>query len=168
MKNKIFMYLFLFAALLVLFQYVNSKNILDKYESDIAKYKERVVIYKDSISSMEDKNLELIYFNLEHNDDAISYFENKGLVATDLIPFIKDELYKLNEVKGEHPLVPYAPMTDGKMMINNIKLLNHKWILADFSDGKHWGEMFLTYIITDEQELKFKLVEYFMYPLQTY
>ena len=159
------MYLFVFTALLVIFQYVNSKNILDKYERDITKSKERVETYKDSIMSLQDQNLELMYFNLEHNEDAISYFENKGLNTSDLIPFIKDELYKLNEVKGEHPLVPYASMTGGKMMINTVKLLNHKWILADFSDGKHWGEMFLTYTITDEQELKFKLIEYFMYPL---
>jgi len=160
------MYLFVFTALLVVFQYVNSKNILDKYERDIAKSKERVETYKDSIMTLQDVNLELMYFNLEHNEDAISYFENKGLNTSDLIPFIKDELYKLNEVKGDHPLVPFASMTDGKMMINAIKLLNHKWILADFSDGKHWGEMFLTYTITDAQELKFKLIEYFMYPLQ--
>jgi hypothetical protein len=162
------MYLFLFTALLVIFQYVNSKNILDKYEGDITEYRERILTYKDSLAVIQDKNLELMYFNLEHNDDAISYFENKGLDAHDLIPFIKDELYKLNETKGEHPLVPFASMTDGKMMINNVKLLNHKWILADFSDGKHWGEMFLTYEINDAQELKFKLVEYFMYPLQAY
>ena len=166
MKNKIFMYLFMFAALLVIFQYVNSKSILDKYERDITDYKERIASFKDSVAAIQEKNLELMYFNLEHNDDAISYFDNKGLSTQDLIPFIKDELYKLNEVKGEHPIVPYASMTNGKMMINNVKLLNHKWILADFSDGKHWGEMFLTYIITQEQELKFKLVEYFMYPLQ--
>lgn len=168
MKNKIFMYLFVFTALLVIFQYVNSKNILDKYEGDIAKYKESVTVFKDSITTMQDKNLDLMYFNLEHNEDAISYFENKGLHAQDLIPLIKDELYKLNEVKGEHPLVPYASMTDSKMLINNIKLLNHKWILADFSDGKHWGEMFLTYEINEMQALKFKLIEYFMYPPQSY
>jgi len=166
MKNKIFMYLFVFTLLLVIFQYVNSKSILEKYESDITKYKERVLTYKDSIATLNDKNFELMYFNLEHNDDAISYFENKGLNTFDLIPFIKDELYKLNEIKGEHPLVPYASMTDGKMLINNVKLLNHKWILADFSDGKHWGEMFLTYEINESQELKFKLIEYFMYPTQ--
>ena len=162
------MYLFVFALLLVIFQYVNSKSILEKYESDITKYKERVSTFKDSIEILQDEKLGLMYFNLEHNEDAISYFDSKGLITSEMIPFIKDELYKLNEVKGEHPLVPYASMTDGKMLINNIKLLNHKWILADFSDGKHWGEMFLTYEITESKELKFKLIEYFLYPPQSY
>ena len=51
-----------------------------------------------------------------------------------------------------------------KMMINTVKLLNHKWIIADFSDGEYWGEIFLTYEITEDKELKFNLVEYFLYP----
>jgi len=160
------MYLFVFTLLLVIFQYVNSKNIIEKYEKDIVISKEKVSTYKDSIVTLQDENLELMYFNLENNEDAISYFEKKGFNVSELIPFIKDELYKLNEVKGEHPLVPYASMTDGKMLINNIRLLNHKWIITDFSDGKYWGEMFLTYEINNAQELKFKLIEYFMYPPQ--
>jgi hypothetical protein len=166
MKGKIYLYLFMFASLLVVFQYVNSKSIIEKYEKDIIKAKDKVSIYKDSIMTLQDENLELMYFNLENNEDAISYFENKGLNVSELIPFIKDELYKLNEVKGEHPLVPYASMTDGKILINNMRLLNHKWIIADFSDGKYWGELFLTYEITDEGKLDYELKEYFLYPPQ--
>ncbi len=160
------MYLFIFTLLLVVFQYANSKHIIEKYDKDIIKTKEKVEIYKDSILALQDENLELMYFNLEHNEEAISYFERKGLNVSDLIPFIKDELYKLNEKKGEHPLVPFASMTDGRMLINSIRFLNHKWIIADFSDGKYWGEMFLTYEITSNQELKYNLVEYFLYPPQ--
>ena len=156
----------MFSSLLVVFQYVNSKSIIEKYEKDIVKAKDKVSMYKDSLMTLEDENLELMYFNLENNEDAISYFENKGLNVSELIPFIKDELYKLNEVKGEHPLVPYASMTDGKILINNMRLLNHKWIIADFSDGKYWGELFLTYEITDEGKLDYELKEYFLYPPQ--
>jgi len=166
MKNKIFMYLFIFSLLLVLFQYVNSKNVLDKYEKDIASIKEENLSLKDSLTVLEDKILDLSYFNLERNEDALSYLENKGYDVSEFIPFIKDELYTLNEIKGEHPLIPYGSSEGRKMMINNIKLLNHKWIIADFSDGEFWGEIFLTYEITPEKELKFKLVESFLYPIQ--
>ena len=86
--------------------------------------------------------------------------------TSELVPFLKDELYKLNEVKGEHPLVPYASMTDRPMMINKVRLLNHKWIIADFSDGEYWGEMLLTYEITENQELKFKIAESLLYAPQ--
>jgi hypothetical protein len=150
----------------VLFQYVNSKNVLDKYEKDIASIKEENLSLKDSLTVLEDKILDLSYFNLERNEDALSYLENKGYDVSEFIPFIKDELYTLNEIKGEHPLIPYGSSEGRKMMINNIKLLNHKWIIADFSDGEFWGEIFLTYEITPEKELKFKLVESFLYPIQ--
>ncbi len=63
MKNKIFMYLFIFSVLLILFQYVNSKNVLDKYETDIRSYKENNAILKDSVNLLEDKILDLSYFN---------------------------------------------------------------------------------------------------------
>lgn len=160
------MYLFIFAVLLVLFQYVNSKNVLDKYETDIQSIKEENANLKDSILVLEDKILDLSYFSLDRNEDALSYFENKGFIVSELIPFIKDELYTLNEHKGEHPLIPYASSEGRKLMINNIKLLNHKWIITDFSDGEFWGELFLTYEITDQKELKFRLSESFLYPLQ--
>ena len=168
MKSKIYLYLFVFTLLLVLFMYVNSKSILEKYEKDITTAKERVERYKDSITVLQDENSDLLYFNLEHNEDALTYFENERIDISSLIPFLKDELYKLNEVKGEHPLVPYVSMTDGKIMINNIKFLNHKWIIADFSDGKYWGELFLTYEISNDNQLTYKLVEHFLYPPQNY
>jgi len=169
MKSKIFMYLFLFTLLFVIFQYVNSKGILESYEKKVNRSQAAVEAYKDSIMTLEDENLELLYFNLENNDDALSYFEDSGYDTSQLIPFIKDELHKLNVYEGDdHPIIPYASMTEGKIMINKVKLLNHKWIIADFSDGKYWGELFLTYEITDAQELKFRLVEHFMYPPQSY
>lgn len=166
MKNKIFMYLFIFTVLLVLFQYVNSKNVLDKYETDIKSIKETNKILRDSVALLEDKVLDLSYFNLEGNEDALTYFENDGYDVSKLIPFIKDELYTLNEFKGEHPIIPYASSEGRKLLINNVKLLNHKWIITDFSDGEFWGELFITYEITEAKELKFRLVESFLYPLQ--
>jgi hypothetical protein len=140
--------------------------VLDKYETDIRSIKEENANLKDSILVLEDKILDLSYFSLDRNEDALSYFENKGFNVSELIPFIKDELYTLNEHKGEHPLIPYASSEGRKLMINNIKLLNHKWIITDFSDGEFWGELFLTYEITDQKELKFRLSESFLYPLQ--
>lgn len=164
MKSRIFMYLFIFSLLLILFQYMNSKSIIEDYDKKLSKSIERESVYKDSIKSLEDKNFELMRFSLEFNDEAMSYFEDQGYKISELVPFIKDELYKLNVYEGDdHPLVPYASMTGNKMMINSIKLLNHKWIITDFSDGKYWGEMLLNYEITDKQELKFKLLDYLMY-----
>jgi len=168
MKSKVFLYLFVFALLLVIFQYVNSKNVFETYEKKLNIADEREAAYQDSIMSLHGEVLDLMYFNLENNDDALSYFESDGYDTSELIPFIKDEIYKLNENNVEHPCVPYFSMTGGRMLINKVRLLNHKWIIADFSDGKHWGELFITYEIIDKKELKFNLEESFMYPTQTY
>ncbi|HZW63891.1 MAG TPA: hydrolase [Flavobacteriaceae bacterium] len=165
MKQRIFSYLFVFTLLLVLFQYVNSKNAFESYESTIKILKDDNAKYKDSLSRLTDENLDLKYFTIYTKEDALSYFENKGYDVSKLLPFITEELYKLNVYEGDdHPIVPYASMTEGKMMINKVSIVNHKWILTDFTDGKHWGELFLTYELSEDEELKFKVVEYFMYP----
>lgn len=168
MKTKIFIYLFVFTFLLVIFQYINTKNTFEIYKTKLHKADQQAELYKDSIMSLQDEVLDLMYFNLENNDDALSYFERDNYDTSELIPFIKDEIYKLNQTKNEHPLVPYVSMTGGRMLINKVRLLNHKWILADFSDGKHWGELFITYHIINKKQLKFNLVESFMYPIQNY
>lgn len=164
MKQRIFMYLFVFSILLVLFQYVNSKRVFEDMNNKLEVRQSQLEKYKDSVEVLQNNIIELSHFNLEKNEDALSYFENDGYKVDKLIPFIKDELYKLNEVKGEHPIVPYVASEGKKMMINTVKMLNHKWIIADFSDGQYWGEMFLTYEINEKRELKFNLVEYFLYP----
>ncbi|MBU3822313.1 hydrolase [Flavobacteriaceae bacterium XHP0103] len=164
MKQRIFMYLFIFSMLLVLFQYVNSKRVFEDQNNKLEKYQVQFSIYKDSVAALENKILDLSHFNLERNEDALTYFENKGYNVTTLIPLIKDELYKLNEAKGEHPIIPYASGDGKKMLINTVKLLNHKWIIADFSDGDFWGELFIAYEINDSDELKFTLVDSFLYP----
>ncbi len=62
MKGKIFMYLFVFAMLLVVFQYANSKNIFDTYQEKMTKLIEREQILKDSIFQL---NKELMKYKTE-------------------------------------------------------------------------------------------------------
>lgn len=164
MKQKIFMYLFIFSMLLVLFQYVTAKRVLEDQGNQLKNYKEGYTIFKDSISILHDEISNQSHFNLSRNEDAISYFEKEGYKVSELIPMIKDELYNFNEAKGDHPIVPYVSSEGRRMMINTVKILNHKWIIADFSDGEYWGEVFLTYEVVNTKEIKFNLVESFLYP----
>ncbi len=160
------MYLFIFALLLVVFQYVNSKNILEDYENKLAKKELKFEKYADTINELRDRVLTLSEFSIEESEPAMTYFEEQGYRVDKLIPFIKEELYELNTVKGdEHPLIPYPSLTGSKMLINSIRVLNHKWIIANFSDGKYWGELFLTYDLSEDELLSFKTVESFIYPV---
>lgn len=159
------MYLFIFSVLLIIFQYVNSKSIIDKYEEDIKTFKSKITENEKKVMALEDQNFELNYFNIDRNEDALSYFEVQGYNTDQLIPAIIDGLYKMNDYKGEeHPIVPFVSMTDSKLLINKVRILNHKWIVANFTDGEFWGEIFVTYSIDEDNNLKYKLVEYFMYP----
>lgn len=166
MKKQIFMYLFVFAALLALFQYVNSKRVFEGINKDLEKSKVHIRNYQDSIEAYNYKISDLSHFNIENNEDALSYFERDGHKIDELIPLIKDELYKFNEYEDQHPIIPYSSSEGRKMLINTVKILNHKWIIADFSDGEYWGELFLTYQVTPNKEISFNLVESFLYPFQ--
>lgn len=165
MKSRLFMYLFIFSALLIIFQYVNSKNIIDKYEEDIARYKTTMAEQKKSITDLEEQNFELSYFSMNRNQDALDYFDVQGYNTDELLLAIEEGLYNMNNYKGDdHPIVPFVSMTGSKLVINKVRLLNHKWIVANFTDGEYWGEIFVTYSIDENNDLKYKLVEYFMYP----
>ena len=52
MKGKIYLYLFLFSILLNVFQYVNSKSIIDKYEKDIKKFKSKIEVLETSEATL--------------------------------------------------------------------------------------------------------------------
>jgi hypothetical protein len=57
MKGKIYLYLFLFSILLNVFQYVNSKGIIDKYEKDIKKFKAKIeVLERSEVLIQENEN----------------------------------------------------------------------------------------------------------------
>lgn len=166
MKSRIFMYLFIFSLLLVIFQYVNSKNILEDYENKISKKEARFEKFQDTINDLRDRVLTLSEFSIEESEPALSYFEEQGYRVDQLITLVKEELYELNLVKSdEHPLIPYPSLSGGKMLINSIRILNHKWVITNFSDGKYWGELFLTYEISEEGKVSFNREASFIYPV---
>ncbi len=89
MKQKIFIYLFVFSILLILFQYVNSKRVFEDMNRKLDGYKAQLERSKDSVLVLQNENLELSHFNLERNEDAITYFENKGYNTDELISLIR-------------------------------------------------------------------------------
>ncbi|SDS44194.1 hypothetical protein [Christiangramia echinicola] len=164
MRNKILMYLFIFSLLFIVFIYVNDKRILDSKQEkiDYLQYKlneaEADQINTDDVVETED------YFNLENNEDAITYFEKKDIDTKDLILKIEDAIISKNSADEDNALVPQAGM-EGNMRINKIKVLNHKWIIADFTDGTYWGEVFLGYEVAENGEINFYPEKSFLYPL---
>ena len=147
-------------AMISLYLYVSSGNLAADKDGKIASLQSEVEQLQDSVTSAQLKVLELKYFSLENNDDALAYYEH--LELKDPSGYVSDKLLETNESKGTNPLVPYEGM-EGDFKINKIKVLNHKWILADFSDGKYWGELLIKYELKDDLGVDFTLTDNLLY-----
>ena len=163
MGNKILMYLFIFTLLFAIFIYVNDKRILDSKQEKIESLETQLSEAEGEVSNSPEFDASEDYFNLENNEDAITYFENKGIDTKDLILKIEDAIISQNKVGEDNRLVPLDGM-EGDMRINKIKVLNHKWIIADFTDGTFWGEVFLSYEVAENGEISFFPEKSFLYP----
>ncbi|WP_299886487.1 hydrolase [uncultured Lacinutrix sp.] len=145
---------------------MNSKNIFDDSNRKVENSKIQIKKYQDSILVLNDKIADLSYFTFDSNDKSYFYFQDKGFNVEELLRAIQDGLYSQNVYEGEeHPIVPYGSSEGNKMQINIVRILNHKWIIADFADGQFEGELFITYNINEKGELKYNLAESFLYPL---
>ncbi len=160
MKNKIFLYLFIFAALIGLYLFVSSGKMVKVKDGTIGKLEAEVEQLKDSLQKSQVDALYNQYFSLENNDDALAYYDHLGL--KDPSRYVADKLLETNESKGDNPLIPYEGM-ESDFKINKIKLLNHKWIIADFSDGKYWGEVLIKYELKDDMGVDFTLIDHLLY-----
>ncbi|WP_432410319.1 hypothetical protein [Rasiella sp. SM2506] len=163
MRNKIFMYLFFFAILFIIFQYMNEKSIFESQEKQISSLTKQKKEADSLMNVQDDAILELNYFNLMKNDKAMTYLENLGLEADAVQNMVRDQIYDLNVAPNGNPLVPVDGM-EGKMRINKIKFLNHRWVIADFSDGTYWGEVLIEYFFDENNELSLRTMEGVLYP----
>ncbi len=163
MRSKIFLYLFIFAALFILFQFMNAKKAKESYDTKIENLKTRITEKEAVVDSLIDVNLDLTYFSMESNEDAASYFEEMGYDANKLALTISDKIISENKAGEDNPIVPYVGM-EGKMAINKVRLLNHRWIIADFTDGVYWGELFITYEVRKDGVIDFEVEKSFLYP----
>jgi len=160
MKTRIFLYLFIFASLIALYLYVSGAKRVAAVDEKNTELKLAVEELEDSVRTAQLKVQDLQYFSLENNDDALAYYDDLSL--EDPARYIADKLLETNETKGDNPLIPYEGM-QSDFKINKIKVLNHKWIIADFSDGKYWGELLIQYELKENLSVDFTLADYLLY-----
>lgn len=160
MKSKIFLYLFIFMSLICLYLFVSSGNMAEANNAKIERLGNEIEKLQDSVQKSNLKVMDMQYFSLENNDDALAYYDH--LKLTNPAGYVADKLLETNEQKGDNPLIPYEGMQND-FKINKIKVLNHKWILTDFSDGKYWGELLIKYELKDDLGVDFTLVDHLLY-----
>lgn len=160
MKKNLFLYLFVFAALIALYATVSSSRKLSQRDGEVEALQQSLSRMEDSLQQARLDLLDMQYFSLENNDDALAYYDH--LELADPARYVADKLLETNEQRGDNPLVPYEGM-ENDFKINKIKVLNHQWILADFSDGKFWGELLLEYRLKDDLGVDFTLIDHLLY-----
>ena len=170
MKKHLYLYLFLLTALLLLFVFVNTKKDRKASELKIQNIEKKLLekenAYQDTISKLRIEAIELAEFTLEDDSYAIEHLYNEGIDYKELINYVEDQVIDLNFGKEGNPLVPYAPMYGDKILINSMKMLNHKWVIADFSDGKYWGQVLIECTYNDDKTMDFNTKASFLYPVE--
>ncbi len=157
------MYLFFFAALLIIFMYMNQKSIYESQEKAIVSLKEDLKQRTDSLVGIQDKVADLDYFTLQGNENAMTYLESLGFDARAVETQVSETIYDMNLIKGGNPLVPLKGV-NGEMRVNKLKFINHRWIQADFTDGTYWGEMLVEYFFDENKELQLTPISSVLYP----
>jgi len=162
MKNVI-LYALIFSLLFNVFQYVNSTKILDAKDKEVLKVKDHLKVSRDSVASLANAN----YFALESDEDAQEYFYSNNLDYKKVTIKVREDLIALNENKNGNPLVPYEPIDGKAFLVNTSKVLNHRWIIAEFSNGDLWGQILVKYFVTEGKPTDFETVETVLYQRQT-
>ncbi len=163
MRSKILLYGFIFMLMFTIFIYVNDKKILEAKQDNIEQLQSKVDAVEVKNDSLISENLNLNYFSLDQNEESISYFESKGIDAKELSQKVEDAIISRNRAEEDNELVPFAGM-EGVMRINKVKILNHKWIIADFTDGTYWGELLISYDLDENNNLSLNTEKSFLYP----
>ena len=93
----------------------------------------------------------------------LSYLEGRGFDPSEIAARVEDELVSRNAADADNDLVPFEGM-NGYFRVNKVKLLNHKWLIASFTDGAYWGDLFVSFEIDDKGELHLQTEKALLYP----
>lgn len=162
MKKSLFLYLFIIAVLMNVFTY---KYFSSKGSDEVNILKVENKKLKDSTLIMFNKSIDDAAFTLEHNDRAQNYLEGQGEIAA-FTEKVKQALLAYNDDKAGNKYIDQEKIGEQKFIINKMKIINHRWIIADYSNGELWGEVLIKYFINEDQSISFETIESYLYPKQ--
>jgi hypothetical protein len=167
MKQSLLLYLFILALVFNVFTYAY-------YSKEVAFQKEKLEKLNKKSKANEakwnDNLIDANYFSLENNEKAQNYFYSdvpeKNVDYPTLIPLLKNELLNFNDNPNGNPYTGQEKLGANKFIINKIKVLNHRWIIADYSDGEYWGEVLLKYFVNEDKSISFEVNQSLVYQKQ--
>ena len=159
MKNIILIFALGFIVLIMIFISTNYIKISSSNNSTAKSLSIKIDSLKKKYRLLDKRYSDEIYFSLNDNQEALAYFNN--IEVDSIISFIRDQLYEKNFDNNTDFFIPVSNINN-RYLINKVKILNHKWIIADFSNGNRWGEMWIEYHF-NENEINFYIKDYFLY-----
>lgn len=164
MKNSLLLYLFIIILLLNVFTYMYFSKEL-AFEKDKSVRTEAKL--KKDLEAVNTKLVDANYFSLEKNENAQNYFNpdnaTKTIQIEKLIPVVTEKLMDFNSNPKGNPYIGQDQIGANKFIINKVRILNHRWIIADFSDGEYWGEVLIKYFINDDETVSFETFQSLLY-----
>ncbi len=164
MKNSLLLYLFIIILLLNVFTFMYFSKELAFEKEKSAKME---IKFKKNLEVANAKLVDANYFSLEKNENAQNYFNpdnaTKTIQVEKLIPVVTEKLMDLNANPKGNPYIGQDQIGANKFIINKVRILNHRWIIADFSDGEYWGEVLIKYFINDDETVSFETFQSLLY-----
>lgn len=167
MKKSLFLYLFVIAVVFNVFTYMFYTKQLEfeRTQSRIHNKKS-----KDSLLVLTNRLDDADYFSLEKNQNALDYFydpsSGNSVDILKAVPAIKDRLKDFNSAANGNPYTGFEPLDGKKFIVNKVRFLNHRWIIADFNNGTIWGEAIIKYFLNEDGTVSFENAESVLYPKQ--
>lgn len=164
MQKSFLLYATIISVLLSVFTYMYYSKELAFIKAQNSKYTKR---YQDSLSTLKSQLADANYFSLERNDNAQNYFEatqqDKFIAYEKLIPYVTEKLLDYNQDPKGNPYTGQDQFGAQKFIINKVKVINHRWIIADYSDGQYWGEVLLKYFVNEDESISFEIIQSVLY-----
>ncbi|MDI6049930.1 hypothetical protein QLS31_08815 [Flavobacterium sp. XS2P24] len=164
MKQSLFLYLTILVVLSSIFTYMFlSKQV----EFEQKRYEKTTKKLRDSLRLVSNQLTDANYFSLEKNENAQNYFDSgsseKIIQYEKLIPVVTEKLLDYNSNPKGNPYTGQDQIGANKFIVNKVRILNHRWIIADFSDGEIWGEVLLKYFVNADDSISFEVNQSLLY-----
>ncbi len=159
MRKSLFLYLFIIAVLMNVFTY---KYFAVKNATEMQLTTDSNTRLKDSVTVLKNDLMDANVFSLENNDRAQNYLNQNDLKLFQ--ERVKQALLAYNDDPEGNKYTDQPKMGDQKYIINSMKILNHRWIIANYSNGQIWGEVLIKYFINEDQTVSFQTMDTYLYP----
>ena len=163
MKKQLYLYLFILSALISAFTYMYFTKQLAFEKKNNA---DEIKVVRDSMNMISNKMSDADYFSLEQNQHAQDYFEKYSIQQ--LIPQVREALLAFNDDPKGNIYTGQDKIGEQKFIINKVKILNHRWIIADYSNGQLWGDVLIKYFVEENGTITFQTMDSFLYPKEQY